>query len=181
VAPPAPPPKAAAAAQKRARPEPKAKKKPERQVAAGPERAPSAAQPAPRKPAGDPLLDVAAGDDDLSKELSGAGKKNVYIPPAPGSDLAERVSDPQIIEAVLGKKPALAGCVEQQRAADPTAKGTLLLRWGIAPDGSVREVRNLSSEYARQPIVPCISSVVKSIQFPRSRLGRDVESFPFKF
>jgi len=179
---PAPRPKAAAAAPARAKPEPKGKRKPERKVATAERAAAPEPTAAPRKPAGDPLLDLGGGgDDELSKELSGAGKKHVYVPPAPGSDLPDRVTDPQIIEAVLGKKPALAGCVEQQRAADPGTRGTLLLRWGIAPDGSVREVRSLSSEYAKQPIVPCISAVVKSIRFPRSRLGREVESFPFKF
>jgi hypothetical protein len=167
---------------KKQKPEPKpapARRRPERQVAAA---EPPAPAPAPRKPAGDPLLDVAGGDDELARDLSGTSKKrSVYVPPAPGAELAERVGDPQIIEAVLGKKPALAACVEEQRAADPSAKGTLMLRWTIAPDGAVKDVKNLSAEYARQPIVACITAVVRSTRFPKTRLGREVEGFPFKF
>jgi hypothetical protein len=91
------------------------------------------------------------------------------------------VSDPQLIEAVVSRKPALAACVAEQKAADPSVGGTLMLRWSISPDGAARDVKNLSAEYARQPIVQCISGVVKGTRFPKSRLGREVEGFPFKF
>jgi len=103
------------------------------------------------------------------------------VPPAPGSDLPERVTDSQIIEAIVGKKAALSACVEEQRAASADAKGPLMLRWSIAPDGAVRDVKSLSDGLGRQPIVGCISGVVKSTRFPRSRLGREVDGFPFKF
>ncbi|MBI5071176.1 MAG: AgmX/PglI C-terminal domain-containing protein, partial [Deltaproteobacteria bacterium] len=160
-------PKKATPAKKPARPEPR----PARRVAA--------AEPAPaRKPAGDPLLDV-AGDDDITRDTG--KRRSVYVPPAPGADLPERVTDSQIIEAIVGKKAALSSCVEEQRAAGAEAKGPLMLRWSIAPDGAVRDVRNLSEGLARQPIVGCISGVVKGTRFPRSRLGREVDGFPFKF
>jgi hypothetical protein len=163
----------------KAKPEPR--RAPARQAPAAEPEAPAPAPAPARKSGGDPLLDV-GGDDDLAKELSGGAKKrSVYVPPAPGSELPERVSDPQIIEAVVGRKPALAACVAEQKASDPSVAGTLMLRWSISPDGAVREVKNLSSEYARQPIVQCISGVVKGTRFPKSRLGRDVEGFPFKF
>jgi hypothetical protein len=157
----------AARAAKKAKPA----REPERRVAAAPA----------RKPAGDPLLDV-GGDDDLAKDLGGGGKKrSVYVPPAPGSEVSERVTDPQIIEAIVGKKTSLQACVEEQKAAGGDARGPLMLRWTILPDGSVKDVRSLSQDLARQPIVPCITGVVKSTRFPRSRLGREVEAFPFKF
>jgi hypothetical protein len=183
TAPPAPPPEAEApkapaakparngGAARAAKAKP-ARREPERRVASA---------PASRKPAGDPLLDV-GGEDDLSKDLAGAGKKrSVYVPPAPGSDLPDRVGDPQIIEAIVGKKAALQACVDEQKATGSDARGPLMLRWTILPDGSVKDVKSLSDVLARQPIVPCISGVVKSTRFPRSRLGREVEAFPFKF
>ncbi|HEX7623046.1 MAG TPA: AgmX/PglI C-terminal domain-containing protein, partial [Anaeromyxobacteraceae bacterium] len=155
-----------------------------RTAAAEPPPAPTPAeQPAPRrKPAGDPLLDV-GGDDELEKEL-GAGrnaKRSVYVPPAIGSDLPDSVSQSQIQEAVAGQKNALFRCIEQQRSADPDAHGTLRMRWVIAGDGSVREVRALSDEFARQPVAPCITGVVKGIRFPRSRTSGQEVVFPFKF
>ncbi|HEX7489231.1 MAG TPA: AgmX/PglI C-terminal domain-containing protein, partial [Anaeromyxobacteraceae bacterium] len=119
----------------------------------------------------------------LEKEL-GAGrnpKRSVYVPPAIGSDLPDSVSQSQIQEAVAGQKNALFRCIEQQRSADPDAHGTLRMRWVIAGDGSVREVRALSDEFARQPVAPCITGVVKGIRFPRSRTSGQEVVFPFKF
>jgi len=143
----------------------------------------AAEKPPARKQGGDPLLDPGSGDDDLSRELAGVGgkKKSVYVPPAPGSDLPDRVTDSQIIEAIVGKKASLQACVEEQRGAGGDARGPLMLKWTIAPDGSAKDLKSLSEGLARQPIVGCISGVVRSTRFPRSRLGREVEAFPFKF
>jgi len=154
-------------------------REPERRVATG------TSPPAPdKKPAHDPLLD-AVPDDDASKELAGTGKKrSVYVPPAPGSQVREapeRISDPQLIEGIVGKTAALQACVEEQKAAGSDARGPLILRWTILPDGSVKDPRSLSEGLAKQPIVPCITGVVKSIRFPKSKLGREVEAFPFRF
>jgi len=145
---------------------------------------PPAAKTTPR----DPLLD-AVTDDELERELSGGAAKpapkassTVYVPPAqPGSDLPESVTPAQINDAVGAQVGALKGCIEEQRAGDPGAKGTLKLRWVIAGDGSVREVKNLSSEYEGQPIARCIGGVVKGIRFPATRARGQEVVFPFKF
>ena len=143
-----------------------------------------ASQPAPeqpRKKTGDPLLDV-GGDDEVEKELSGkTSKRSVYVPPAMGSDLPDSVSVSQINEAVVGQKAALMRCIDQQKAADPNTRGTLKVRWIINGDGNPRDVRVLSDEFARQPIAPCITSIVKGIRFPRSRTTGQEVVFPFKF
>jgi predicted Zn finger-like uncharacterized protein len=154
----------------------------ERPAEPGAAPAPVQADPPRKKSGGDPLLDVGS-DDDLEKELSGKGasKRSVYVPPAIGSDLPENVSVSQINEAVVGQKSALVRCIEQQKAADPDTRGTLKVRWIISGDGSVRDVRVVSDEFARQPIAPCISGVVKGIRFPRTRTTGQEVVFPFKF
>jgi hypothetical protein len=98
-----------------------------------------------------------------------------------GSDLPENVSVSQINEAVVGQKSALMRCIEQQKAADPDTRGTLKVRWIIGGDGSTRDVRVVNDEFARQPIAPCITSIVRSIRFPRSRTTGQEVVFPFKF
>ena len=87
----------------------------------------------------------------------------------------------QINEAVKRRLSALRSCIDEQRAADPQSKGTLKLRWIIAGDGSVREVRNLSSELEGKPISRCIGGVVEDIRFPQSRTTGQEVVFPFKF
>jgi hypothetical protein len=151
---------------------------PKRVAEAAPAPAPAAA---PAKRSSDPLLDV-GGDDELERELSGGkAKRSVFVPPAIGSDLPESVSVSQINEAVVGQKAALLRCIEQQKGADAEARGTLRIRWIIQGDGSTRDVKVLSDEFARQPIAPCISGVVKGLRFPRSRTAGQEVVFPFKF
>jgi predicted Zn finger-like uncharacterized protein len=156
---------------------------------AAPEPQPSPAAPPPRSaPA------ASDGDDDIDKILSGSGgsapaasgagaakKRSVYVPPALGSDLPENVSVSQINEAVLGQKPALMRCIEQQKGADPDTRGTLKLRWVISGDGGVRDLRVVSDEFSRQPIASCISGIVRGLHFPRSRTTGQEVVFPFKF
>jgi predicted Zn finger-like uncharacterized protein len=142
---------------------------------------PPPAEPPRKKAGGDPLLDV-GGDDDIEKELGGKGsKRSVYVPPAIGGDLPDSVSVSQINEAVVGQKSGLVRCIDQQKAADRDTRGTLKVRWIISGDGSVRDVRLVSDEFARQPIARCITAVVKGIRFPRSRTSGQEVVFPFKF
>jgi len=161
---------------------PKVPKKPARLAAVAPPAENKPPEPA-AKPAqgGDPLLEV-GGDDDIEKELNGKGtKRSVYVPPAPGGDLPDKVSISQINEAVAGQRTALLHCTEQQRAASPDATGTLRVRWIISGDGSARDVRILSEEFAHQPIAACISGVVKGTRFPQSKTTGQEVIFPFKF
>jgi hypothetical protein len=141
----------------------------------------------PRATTGDPLLD-AVSDDELERALGGGAARPaarasnaVYVPPAPGGDLPANVSPAQINDAVSARISSLRGCIEEQRATDPAAKGTLRMRWVIAGDGSVRDVKSASSEYDGQPITRCIAGVVRTIRFPASRTPGQEVVFPFKF
>jgi hypothetical protein len=111
----------------------------------------------------------------------GPGDSAVYVPPAPGGDLPDGVTPAQINDAVKTQLGPLRSCIDEQRAADPASKGTLKLRWVIAGDGSVKEVRNLSPEFEGKPISRCIGGVVRGIHFPASRTSGQEVVFPFKF
>ncbi len=175
------PPAVASRLHRKPKPEPPparpAKKSAQRVAAAEP----PPAEPPRKRAGGDPLLDV-GGDDEVEKELGNkSSKRSVYVPPAIGSDLPDNVSVSQINEAVVGQKAGLVRCIDQQKAADPDTRGTLKVRWIISGDGSVRDVRVVSDEFARQPIAPCITAVVRGIRFPRSRTTGQEVVFPFKF
>jgi hypothetical protein len=101
--------------------------------------------------------------------------------PAPRSDLPESLSAAQINDAVAARLSSLRSCIQEQRSADPSSKGTLRLRWVIAGDGAVQDVKNLSGEYEGQPISRCIAGIVKGIKFPASRTRGQEVVFPFKF
>jgi hypothetical protein len=139
--------------------------------------------PAPKKK-GDGLLDFDSSDSALDEALGGGSSgRSVYVPPARGgaAALPEKLSPAQINEAVAGRIDSLRKCVSEQKARDPSASGVLKMRWMIGGDGTVRDVKTLSSEYATSPFAQCITGVVKSIRFPRSATAGQEVTFPFSF
>ncbi len=165
-------------------------------AAARKEHAVARAEPAPPPPSPEPkpaaapkkkdsLLDFDSQGDSALDEALGGGKpssaRSVYVPPKPGGDLPEKLSPSQINEAVLTRVDSLRKCVSEQKDRDPSASGTLKMRWIIQADGGVRDVKCISSEFATTPFAHCIVSVVKSIRFPRSGTKGQEVTFPFSF
>ncbi|HET6922333.1 MAG TPA: AgmX/PglI C-terminal domain-containing protein, partial [Anaeromyxobacteraceae bacterium] len=138
--------------------------------------------PAPRKrSSGDPF-EGGGSDDEFEKLLNESPKRSVYVPPAPGGEVAEKVSTGQIQEAVAGKMGALRECLARQQATDPEAHGEVTATWDIEPDGRPSAVSTGKAQ--GQPFAQCLVGVVKSIRFPRSRLGNkgdDKVRFPFRY
>jgi hypothetical protein len=162
----------------------KAEPKPQPPGKASQARALASASPTPAgKKTGDPLLDATDVDAAFERELQAGAppKRSVYVPPATGSDLPDRLTESQIQEGVASRIDALKQCVSEQQAKSPDVHGTLKMQWTIQGDGSVTGVRMQSPELAGQPISSCIANVVKGIRFPRSRTTGQAVSFPFGF
>ena len=104
----------------------------------------AAPQPVPassHKKTGDPLLDASDVDADFERELSGtskATKRSVYVPPAPGSELPERLNEAQINEGVASRIDALKQCLEHRPRRSPTP--TARTRWAPAGHPGRRHV-----------------------------------------
>jgi hypothetical protein len=162
----------------------KAEPRPQPPGKASQARALASASPTPAgKKTGDPLLDATDVDAAFERELQAGAppKRSVYVPPATGSDLPDRLTESQIQEGVASRIDALKQCVSEQQAKSPDVHGTLKMQWTIQGDGSVTGVRMQSPELAGQPISSCIANVVKGIRFPRSRTTGQAVSFPFGF
>ena len=76
---------------------------------------------------------------------------------------------------------SLRRCVSEQKSRDADASGTLKMRWIIQGDGSVREVKCITPEYAQGQFAACIGGVVRGIRFPRSTTTGQEVTFPFNF
>jgi predicted Zn finger-like uncharacterized protein len=144
--------------------------------------APPAPAPAPSRKK-DGLLDFDTNDSALDEALGGGSSgRSVYVPPARAAPaLPDKLSPAQINESVANRIDALRKCVSEQKSRDPDATGVLKLRWTIAGDGSVRDVKTLTTEYAQGPFSQCITGVVRSIRFPRSATAGQEVTFPFSF
>lgn len=118
-----------------------------------------------------------AADDSSSK------KPSVYIPPAPGGggDIKDELGQSDIFEVVLANKPALAKCVEEQHKKDPGSGGKLVMKWTVQTNGRTTNVGVASEEFKGTYIAGCITGLVKTWTFPRSKKQADPVQFPFKF
>jgi hypothetical protein len=176
AAPPSAAPPAATRAVARKKAAPVAEKPPPRKVAQ--------AEPAPapkKKGSSDPFAGGGT-EDEFEKLLNEPQKRSVYVPPAPGGEVPEKVSTGQIQEAVAGKMGALRDCLAKQQASDPDAHGEVTVSWDIDPDGHPAAVSTGKGQ--SQPFAQCLVAVVKSIRFPKSRLGNKGEDkvrFPFRY
>jgi hypothetical protein len=86
------------------------------------------------------------------------------------------------MESVRLHSDELRRCVSEQQAREPGVKGTIKVAWVVQPDGSTRDVRCLTPEYAQGEFARCMSGVVRGIRFPRvgDPKGQSV-TFPFQF
>lgn len=128
--------------------------------------------PAPKEP---------AAKKETKAESSG-GKKEVYIPPAPGgTSVKDSLGQSDIMEVVLASKGALAKCAEQQRAKDPGTSGKLVMRWTIQTSGKTSNVGVVSEEFKGTHMATCVGGVIKGWQFPKHKQQGEPVTFPFKF
>lgn len=109
--------------------------------------------------------------------------QNVYIPPAPGESLPERLTSADIMKVVVGNKMSIAGCIQEHRArTQPGAKGQFVARWSVLPDGSTVGATVETAEFSGTPLAQCIEGLVKGWKFPRHRVAQQEPiRFPFTF
>ena len=73
---------------------------------------------------------------------------------------------------------ALQQCLADNKSG---SSGVLKMRWAIAPDGSVQNLKCISPESASTPFAQCVTGVLKGLRFPKTAQGRSEVTFPFKF
>jgi hypothetical protein len=109
--------------------------------------------------------------------------QNVYVPPAPGEELPERLTSADIMRVVVSNKASVAGCIQEHRArTEPGAKGQFVARWSVLPDGSTEGATVESAEFRGTPLAQCIEGLVRGWKFPRHRVAQQEPiRFPFTF
>jgi predicted Zn finger-like uncharacterized protein len=125
-----------------------------------------------------------ASDDSKSDSPTPSKKKEVYIPPAPGSaggDSKESLETSDIFETVRANSGALQGCAAEQRKREPGVTGRLVVKWTIQTSGKVSSVSVVSEEFKSTYMATCVSNVIKGISFPRHKKQGEPVQFPFKF
>jgi predicted Zn finger-like uncharacterized protein len=138
-------------------------------------------------------------DDEFAKAFGGGGSKktdtgpkegsaaptkpkSVYIPPAPGSggDLKETLSQTDMMEVVRSNMGPLRTCKEEQNKKDPNLKGTVKMKWSVTTAGKATQISCVDDDFKQSYFVSCITGVIKTWTFPRSKTQADPFTFPFK-
>ncbi|MCU0696178.1 MAG: adventurous gliding motility protein GltJ [Myxococcaceae bacterium] len=124
-----------------------------------------------------------AREEPKSAETSPMKKKEVYVPPAPGSgggELKETLEKSDVFETVIANKAGLAKCAEEQRKREGGG-GKIVMRWTIDPSGSVKGVSVVTEELKGSYMAQCMTTLIKSMKFPRHKKQGEPTEFPFKF
>jgi len=139
-----------------------------------------------RRPSNDDDFDTVFGGSDKRREEpkkdTRQQKRDVYIPPAPGSaDIPERLGSSDIMSVVLANKPSIRRCVEEQKSKDPGQSGKLVMRWTIKTNGRTGSVSVMTDEFRSTYMASCLGGLVRSWRFPAHRVQGDPVDFPFTF
>lgn len=144
--------------------------------------------PPPAAKGGEDLLAAGDVDKEFAKELEGGGdgkpaKHGPYIPPPPGQgDLPSSLSQADIVGAVSAHREAFARCVQEQKKRDPSATGTVVMRWRIRPDGRSSDIAAKGEDYADSPLAGCFKGQIAKLHFGAYRGAQMAPiEFPFSF
>ncbi len=162
-------------------------------------REPEQAAPPPPQPAREEVAVAPSRskvDDDFERIFGGGGSsdaapepkkeekksRTAYVPPPVGSATKSKLEQSDIMEVVVGNKSAIKRCVEEQKAQDPGASGTIVMRWIIKPDGRTANIQTMTGEFKKTPMSSCMASAIKGWKFP-AYAGSQMPpiDFPFKF
>ncbi|MDY7226033.1 AgmX/PglI C-terminal domain-containing protein [Hyalangium rubrum] len=147
------------------------------------------ASPAPRKKDG-----YSEYDEEFARELGftddapahapeSKGPKAVYIPPAPGVNLPEKLTPQDIQQVVVANQPAIVSCLRRFKDSVPEGSGgKFVMRWFVHADGSTYGTMMETSALRGTPLATCLEGLVRGWKFPKHRVQQqEPVRFPFTF
>ncbi|MDY7226050.1 AgmX/PglI C-terminal domain-containing protein [Hyalangium rubrum] len=122
-----------------------------------------------------------AGGRTLGLLLLGMAGTALAQEPAPAKPAAlpERLTSADIMSSVKLHKPEIVSCVNAQKAREPEAKGKLVMRWSIQPDGKTAEISCVSG--CSPQLAGCLTEQIQTWTFPAHQVQGAPIDFPFTF
>jgi hypothetical protein len=92
-----------------------------------------------------------------------------------------RLPAAEIQRVVRADYPRIRACYQRRLAADPDQTGRVVVRFVIAPDGSVSEARDDGSTLTNPSTISCIIGVFIRLRFPEPDGGSVTVVYPLHF
>ena len=159
------------------------------------------AKPAPTVPETVQGVAAPAGEDEFDREFGGPETRksfraaesvllamqtpskpiSVYIPPAPGPEIADSLQPEEIMQVVVANRRAILDCSAEQQKTDARLLPKIVMQWTILPSGRTAEVSCASDELKDTYLAQCVASLIKAWRFPEHKLQGEPINVPFTF
>ncbi len=97
----------------------------------------------------------------------------------PGVDDCHKSNPMATIRSHLGE---IRGCYNKLLGKKPKAKGKIVLKWFVAPAGTVRNVNVIEDTVKEPEMTSCVKSKVQAWKFPKNSSDKDTPiTYPFVF
>lgn len=151
---------------------------PQTEATAAPAISSSQAEPAPLPPEEQPPPDPPAASDTAARPPPVEPGITPTGAPTRGT-LPKAVIDERV-QTIL---PAAQACYQRELAKHPALRGTVSLRFVVAPDGKVAHAEADASDSTLDdaPAVECILNELRKLEFPEPKGGRVFVSYPLSF
>ena len=127
------------------------------------------------------LLNARGGNGGIAKRGNGKVRGTVARPPVKKVGVKGQL-DQALIAAVVNKHiHEIRHCYEKQLLQDSSLAGKLVVEWVISPDGRVTAVKTKYSSLRGGAVSGCVSSRIRTWQFPKPKGGHVVVNYPFMF
>jgi hypothetical protein len=108
-------------------------------------------------------------EDAFSKEFSTAANE------------PKELTTSQVMQVVVGHKPAVSACLKEQHERAPDDSGRLVMRWTVHTDGHVSEVGPKGSEPGQEELAACLAREIETWHFPEHDVEHGPVEIPFPF
>ncbi len=121
----------------------------------------------------------------LAAACGGGGKQEVVQPTvAPVDGDAQAQCEPgrclaDISQAIGEHRPEARACYDDARKQNPTLEGKVFINFAIDSEGVIVETSQgmQDNQLADQPVVDCVSEVIKKVRFAKSAKGKTTRAY----
>jgi hypothetical protein len=150
----------------------------------GPERTTRGKGNNPKGPAGehktgDEIGPIAVRGQVCVGNCGGTGPVEIALPPRDPEEKEPQITAREIDEEVRRKAPLFRACYQKEVNRLPTLAGSVVMKWVIGRDGTVKNGKRVGGTLASDGVTQCMELNLRTMRFPPK--GPATVTYPFVF